>query len=125
MTEHIHSQTGIDIHPGVSIGKGLMIDHGTGIVIGETAVIKDQVRLYQGVTLGALSPQHSLANPNLKRHPTIENNVIVYSGATILGDVVIGEGSIIGGNVWITNDIPPHSKVFLKNGSSGQEVTKK
>ena len=122
MTEHIHSQTGIDIHPGVSIGKGLMIDHGTGIVIGETAVIKDQIRLYQGVTLGALSPQHSLANPNLKRHPTIENNVIVYSGATILGDVVIGEGSIIGGNVWLTHSIQPNSRVFLKDIDSALEV---
>ncbi|HIG77512.1 MAG TPA: serine acetyltransferase, partial [Candidatus Lambdaproteobacteria bacterium] len=100
----------------------LMIDHGTGIVIGETAVIKDQIRLYQGVTLGALSPQHSLANPNLKRHPTIENNVIVYSGATILGDVVIGEGSIIGGNVWLTHSILPNSRVFLKDVDSALEV---
>ncbi|MBS1256366.1 MAG: Serine acetyltransferase [Deltaproteobacteria bacterium] len=121
MTEHIHSKTGIDIHPGVSIGRGLMIDHGTGIVIGETAVIKDQVRLYQGVTLGALSPQHSLANPDLKRHPTIENNVIVYAGATILGNVVVGEGSIVGGNVWLTHSIPPRSRVFLKDADSVQE----
>jgi len=122
MTEHVHSKTGVDIHPGVTIGKGLMIDHGTGIVIGETAIIKDQVRLYQGVTLGALSPQHSLANPGLKRHPTIENNVIVYSGATILGDVVIGEGSIIGGNVWLTHSTEPHSRVFLKDADSAIEV---
>jgi len=121
MTEHIHSKTGIDIHPGVSIGRGLMIDHGTGIVIGETAVIKDQVRIYQGVTLGALSPQHSLVNPDLKRHPTIENNVIVYAGATILGDVVVGEGSIIGGNVWLTHSIPPNRMVFLKDTDSVQE----
>ena len=120
MTEHIHSKTGIDIHPGVSIGKGLMIDHGTGIVIGETAIIKDQVRLYQGVTLGALSPQHSLANPDMKRHPTIEDNVIVYSGATILGDSVIGEGSIVGGNVWLTHSIPPNSRIFLNEDASGQ-----
>ena len=125
MTEYMHSKTGIDIHPGVSIGKGIMIDHGTGIVIGETAIIKDQVRLYQGVTLGALSPQSSLSNPNIKRHPTIESNVIVYSGATILGDVVIGEDSIIGGNVWITKDIPPQSRVFLKNITTGQEIIKK
>jgi len=125
MTEYMHSKTGIDIHPGVSIGKGFMIDHGTGIVIGETAIIKDQVRLYQGVTLGALSPQSSLSNPNIKRHPTIESNVIVYSGATILGDVVIGEDSIIGGNVWITKDIPPQSRVFLKNITTGQEIIKK
>ncbi len=120
MTEHIHSKTGIDIHPGVQIGRGLMIDHGTGIVIGETAIINDQVRLYQGVTLGALSPQHSLANPDLKRHPTIESNVIVYSGATILGDVVVGEGSIIGGNVWLTHTIPPNSRVFLKDSDAVQ-----
>lgn len=125
MTEHIHSRTGIDIHPGVSIGKGLMIDHGTGIVIGETAIIKDQVRLYQGVTLGALSPQHSLANPDLKRHPTIEDNVIVYSGATILGDTVIGKGSILGGNVWLTHSIPPNSRIFLNEDTSGQEVKNK
>ena len=123
MTEYIHSRTGIDIHPGVSIGKGLMIDHGTGIVIGETAIIKDHVRLYQGVTLGALSPQHSLANPDLKRHPTIEDKVIVYSGATILGDTVIGEGSIVGGNVWLTHSIPPNSRVFLNEDTSGQEVS--
>ena len=122
MTEHIHSKTGIDIHPGVSIGKGLMIDHGTGIVIGETAIIKDHVRLYQGVTLGALSPQHSLSNPDLKRHPTIEDKVIVYSGATILGDTVIGEGSVVGGNVWLTHSIPPNSRVFLNENTSGQEV---
>ena len=125
MTEHIHSKTGIDIHPGVMIGKGLMIDHGTGIVIGETAIIKDQVRVYQGVTLGALSPEHSLANSNLKRHPTIENNVIVYAGATILGNVVIGEDSVIGGNVWLTQSIPPQSQVFLKDLTSAQEVRKK
>ena len=125
MTEYIHSRTGIDIHPGVSIGKGLMIDHGTGIVIGETAIIKDHVRLYQGVTLGALSPQHSLANPDLKRHPTIEDKVIVYSGATILGDTVIGEGSIVGGNVWLTHSIPPNSRVFLNEDTSGQEIKNK
>jgi len=121
MTEYIHSKTGIDIHPGVSIGRGMMIDHGTGIVIGETAIIKDKVRLYQGVTLGALSPQHSLANPELKRHPTIESNVIVYAGATILGDVEVGEGSIIGGNVWLTHSIPRNSRVFLKDTDSVQE----
>ena len=119
MTEYIHSRTGIDIHPGVSIGKGLMIDHGTGIVIGETAIIKDHVRLYQGVTLGALSPQHSLANPDLKRHPTIEDKVIVYSGATILGDTVIGERSIVGGNVWLTHSIPPNSRIFLNEDTPG------
>ena len=125
MTEHVHSKTGIDIHPSVIIGKGLMIDHGTGIVIGETAIIKDHVRIYQGVTLGALSPKNSMANPVLKRHPTIENNVIIYAGATILGDVVIGEGSIIGGNVWLTENISPQSQVFLKDVTSAHEVRKK
>ena len=125
MTEHVHSKTGIDIHPSVIIGKGLMIDHGTGIVIGETAIIKDHVRIYQGVTLGALSPKNSMANPALKRHPTIENNVIIYAGATILGDVVIGEGSIIGGNVWLTENISPQSQVFLKDVTSAHEVRKK
>ena len=125
MTEHIHSKTGIDIHPGVKIGKGLMIDHGTGIVIGETAIIKNQVRIYQGVTLGALSPKNSMVNPDLKRHPTIESNVIVYAGATILGDVVVGEGSVIGGNVWLTQDIPPQSQVFLKDATASLEVRKK
>ena len=106
-------------------GKGLMIDHGTGIVIGETAIIKNQVRIYQGVTLGALSPKNSMVNPDLKRHPTIESNVIVYAGATILGDVVVGEGSIIGGNVWLTQDIPPQSQVFLKDATAALEVRKK
>ena len=125
MTEHVHSKTGIDIHPSVIIGKGLMIDHGTGIVIGETAIIKDHVRIYQGVTLGALSPKNSMANPALKRHPTIENNVIIYAGATFLGAGVIGEGSIIGGNVWLTENISPQSQVFLKDVTSAHEVRKK
>tara|TARA_Y100001970_G_C14081240_1_gene774826 strand:+ start:23 stop:949 length:927 start_codon:yes stop_codon:yes gene_type:complete len=125
MTEYMHSKTGIDIHPGVLIGKGFMIDHGTGIVIGETTIIKDHVRLYQGVTLGALSPKKAMSNKTLKRHPTIESRVIIYSGATILGDVVIGEDSVIGGNVWITKNIPPKSKIFLKNNTSGQEIINK
>ncbi len=122
MSEHFHSKYGIDIHPGVQIGQGFMMDHGTGIVIGETANIGNNVCIYQGVTLGALSPQHAVSNPSMKRHPTIEDNVIVYSGATILGDVVIGAGSIIGGNVWLTHDVPPNSRVYLKDVTSGQEI---
>ena len=100
MTEYIHSRTGIDIHPGAEIGNGLMIDHGTGVVIGETAVIGNDTRIYQGVTLGALSPARSMADPELKRHPTIEDNVIIYSGATILGNVTIGTGSITPRQFW-------------------------
>jgi len=113
-TEYAHQITGIDIHPGAVIGLSFFIDHGTGIVIGETSVIGDNVKIYQGVTLGALSVDKSLAN--IKRHPTIENNVIIYSNAVILGgETVIGENSIIGGNTWITKSIPPDSIVFNKN----------
>ena len=113
MSEHAHGKTGIDIHPGAKIGRSFFIDHGTGVVIGETSVIGNHVRLYQGVTLGALSPRRSegAAFRHRKRHPTIEDNVIIYSGATILGDTTIGEGSIIGGNVWLVESVPPHSKV--------------
>ncbi|MCB9638066.1 MAG: serine acetyltransferase [Myxococcales bacterium] len=114
MTERAHSLTGIDIHPGASIAEGLFIDHGTGVVIGETAVIGRRVRLYQGVTLGAKSfPLDEHGNPikGIKRHPNLEDEVIVYSGATILGDVTIGEGSVIGGNVWLTHSVPPHSRI--------------
>jgi serine O-acetyltransferase len=117
MTEYAHRTTGIDIHPGATIGEDFFIDHGTGIVIGETTVIGRNVRIYQGVTLGALSFQRaedgSLAR-GYKRHPTIEDDVIIYAGATILGgDTVIGTGSVIGGNVWLTRSVPPHSKVLL------------
>ena len=122
MTEYIHSRTGIDIHPGAEIGRGLMIDHGTGVVIGETAVIGNDTRIYQGVTLGALSPLKSMADPELKRHPTIEENVIIYSGATILGKVSIGAGSIIGGNVWLVHDVPPGSRVYLEDAPEKQEI---
>ena len=122
MTEYIHSRTGIDIHPGAEIDKGLMIDHGTGVVIGETAVIGNDTRIYQGVTLGALSPARSMADPELKRHPTIEDNVIIYSGATILGNVTIGTGSIIGGNVWLVHDVPPGSRVYLEDAPEKQEI---
>jgi serine O-acetyltransferase len=117
MTEYAHSQTGIDIHPGADIGESFFIDHGTGVVIGETCQIGRQVRLYQGVTLGALSlPRDAGAKlKGRKRHPTIEDEVIIYSGATILGgDTVIGARSVIGGNVWLTESVPPDSKVTLK-----------
>ncbi|HWA55770.1 MAG TPA: serine O-acetyltransferase EpsC [Gemmatimonadales bacterium] len=110
ITEYAHRQTGIDIHPGARVGRSLAIDHGTGIVIGETAVIGDRVRLYQGVTLGALSVRKELARQ--KRHPTIEDDVVIYANATILGgDTVIGAGSVIGGNVWLTHSVPPGSVV--------------
>ena len=113
ITEHAHSFTGIDIHPGAEIGEFFFIDHGTGIVIGETCAIGNHVKLYQGVTLGALSVHKSLANT--KRHPTVQDNVIIYSNATILGgDTVIGHDSIVGGNVWITKSIPAYSTVYHK-----------
>lgn len=115
MSEHAHSQTGIDIHPGAKIGKRFFIDHGTGVVIGETAVIGDDVKLYQGVTLGALSlPRDSSGEliRQTKRHPTIERKVTIYSGATILGgDTIIGEHSVIGANTWVTDSVPPHTRV--------------
>jgi serine O-acetyltransferase len=108
-TEYAHSKTGIDIHPGAQIGEYFFIDHGTGIVIGETTVIGSNVKIYQGVTIGALSG----SNPKTKRHPTIEDNVIIYSGATIVGgETVIGHDSIIGGNVWLTYSVPPSSVVY-------------
>ncbi len=113
LSEYAHSQTGIDIHPGAQIGKYFFIDHGTGIVIGETSIIGDYVKLYQGVTLGALSVDKDMANT--KRHPTVENHVVIYSGATILGgNTTIGEHSIIGGNVWLTKTVEPYSTVFHK-----------
>jgi serine O-acetyltransferase len=113
MSEYIHGKTGIDIHPAAKIGKHFFIDHATGVVIGETCKIGDNVKIYQGVTLGALSVQKEKANT--KRHPTIEDNVTIYSGATILGgNTVIGKGSIIGGNVWITRSIPPGSTIYNK-----------
>ena len=114
ITEHAHNVTGIDIHPNAKIGKHFCIDHGTGIVIGETTEIGDHVKIYQGVTLGALSVRKEDAKT--KRHPTIENHVIIYSGATILGgNTVIGHNSVIGGNVWITQSIAPNSKVNYVN----------
>jgi len=117
MSEHIHSQTGIDIHPGAKIGKSFFIDHGTGVVIGETAEIGDNVKLYQGVTLGALSfPKDEKGNiiKGRKRHPTIGNNVVIYSGATLLGaETVIGDNVIIGGNVWITSSVPSGTRITI------------
>lgn len=113
LTEYAHSHTGIDIHPGAEIGEYFFIDHGTGIVIGETAVIGDHVKLYQGVTLGALSVDKAMMH--VKRHPTVQDHVVIYSGATILGgETVIGDHSIIGGNVWLTKSVPPHSTVYHK-----------
>ena len=114
--EYAHAVTGIDIHPGAHLGKGVFIDHGTGVVIGETATIGDNVKIYQGVTLGALSfPKDACGKiiKGAKRHPTIEENVTIYAGATILGDIVIGKGSVIGGNVWLTQDLEPGSKVTI------------
>ena len=111
LTEYAHSKTGIDIHPAAQIGEYFMIDHGTGIVIGETTIIGEHVKMYQGVTLGALSINKNMAMQ--KRHPTIEDNVVIYSGATILGgSTIIGEGSVIGGNVWLTASVPKGSLVF-------------
>ena len=114
ITEHAHSITGIDIHPGATIGEGFFIDHGSGVVIGETSTIGSRVRLYQGVTLGAKSfPLDEDGNPikGIKRHPIVEDDVIIYSEATILGRVTIGRGSVIGGNVWLTRDVAPDSVV--------------
>ena len=110
-TELVHSKTGIDIHPGAQIGRRFCIDHGTGVVIGETTIIGNDVKLYQGVTLGALSVSKDQAKQ--KRHPTIEDGVVIYAEATILGgETVIGEYSVIGGNVWLTQSVPPNSKVY-------------
>jgi serine O-acetyltransferase len=114
ISEYAHGKTGIDIHPGATIGKRFFIDHGTGIVIGETAVIGNEVKIYQGVTLGALSVSKDKAE--IKRHPTIENNVIIYANATILGgNTVIGRDSVIGGNVWLTDSIPSQTLVYHKS----------
>ena len=114
LTEWAHERTGIDIHPGATLGHPVVIDHGTGIVVGETAVIGNNVKLYQGVTLGALSVTKTLAST--KRHPTIENDVVIYANATILvGETVIGEGAVIGGNTWITSSVPANSIVYQRS----------
>jgi len=114
ISEHAHSLTGIDIHPGATIGERFFIDHGTGVVIGETARIGNRVRIYQGVTLGAKSfPLDDQGNPikGIDRHPAIDDDVTIYSGATILGTVTIGRGAVIGGNVWVTRDVPPGATI--------------
>jgi hypothetical protein len=118
MTEMAHSETGIDIHPGAHIGRYFTIDHGTGVVIGATCTIGDNVKIYQGVTLGAKSfPLDERGNPvkGIPRHPIIEDNVIIYANATILGRVTIGKGSVIGANVWVTEDLAPETKKYNKN----------
>ncbi len=112
MTEYAHSRTGIDIHPGAKLGRSFFIDHGTGVVIGETTEIGDNVKVYQGVTIGALAPAFGQLLRGHKRHPTIEDDVVIYAGATILGgDTVIGRGALIGGNVFITSSVPPLNQV--------------
>ena len=114
LTEYAHKKTGIDIHPGATIGASFCIDHGTGIVIGETTIIKDNVKIYQGVTLGGLTVGKTMQGS--KRHPTIEQGVVIYANATILGgETVIGENSVIGGNVWLTSSVPANSKVYHKS----------
>lgn len=127
LSEFAHTKTGIDINPGASIGNSFFIDHGTGVVIGETTLIGDNVKIYQGVTLGALNVRKEEAKT--KRHPTIENNVIVYSGTTILGgNTVIGHNSVVGGNVWLTKSIEPYSvvsnlsEIKVRNGKEKQEA---
>ena len=113
LAEHAHGKTGIDIHPAAKIGKRLCIDHGTGVVIGETAEIGENVKIYQGVTLGALSVTKEVSGT--KRHPTVGDNVVIYAGATILGgDTIIGDNSIIGGNVWLVESVEPGSKIYYR-----------
>jgi len=121
MTEWAHNKTGIDIHPGAEIGPSFFIDHGTGVVIGETTVIGRNVKIYQGVTLGAKSfPKDAQGRcvKGIKRHPNIEDNVTIYAGATILGDVTMGRDSIIGGNVWLIESVPPHTVVYQEGGQT-------
>lgn len=124
MSEHAHSITGIDINPGATIGKYFFIDHGTGIVIGETTKIGEHVKLYQGVTLGALSTRGGRKLNGKKRHPTIEDNVTIYSGASILGgDTVIGANSVIGGNVFLTHSVPQNTRVNVKNQELRMDIS--
>lgn len=125
ISEYAHSRTGIDIHPAATIGRRIFIDHGTGVVIGETAQIGNDVKLYQGVTLGALSTKRSAIEVDgirVKRHPTIEDNVTIYAGATILGgETVIGKGAVIGGNVWLVKSVPPGTKLYGRARPESQE----
>jgi len=132
IAEHAHARTGIDIHPGARIGRRFFVDHGTGVVIGETVEIGDRCVVYQGVTLGALAPRKGQLLRGVKRHPTLEDDVTIYAGATILGgETVIGRGSVIGGNVWLTHSIPPCSKVQIepphlqvqRDGSCQEQLT--
>jgi serine O-acetyltransferase len=114
ITEMAHSETGIDIHPGAKIGSYFTIDHGTGVVIGETCIIGDHVKLYQGVTLGARSfelDEHGKPIKGIPRHPILGNNVIIYSNATILGRISIGDGAVVGGNIWVTEDVKPGGRI--------------
>jgi len=128
LTEYAHSRTGCDIHPGAKIGDSFFIDHATGVVIGETSVIGDRVKLYQGVTLGALSfPRDSAGNliRDMRRHPTLEDDVVIYANATILGgETVIGKGAVIGGNVWVTQPVPPGGKLIVRPNDLQQLITK-
>jgi serine O-acetyltransferase len=127
MTEFAHNETGVDIHPGATIGREFFIDHGTGVVIGQTTTIGDRVKLYQGVTLGALSFPRDAGGELVrgrKRHPTLEDDVVVYAGATILGgETVVGRGSVIGGNVWLTSSVPPESRVTVSRDRLAYEIS--
>jgi serine O-acetyltransferase len=128
LTEWAHKETGIDIHPGATIGNSFFIDHGTGVVIGETSVIGDYVKIYQGVTLGALSfPKDSSGNiiKGAKRHPTIEDNVTIYANATILGNITVGRDSIIGSSVWIKEDIPASTRVLIQEPKTNHREIRK
>ncbi|ANF59089.1 serine O-acetyltransferase EpsC [Halotalea alkalilenta] len=125
ISEHAHSATGIDIHPGATIGRSFFIDHGTGVVIGETAIIGDRVRIYQAVTLGAKRfPANEAGHleKGLERHPIVEDDVVIYAGATILGRITIGRGTVIGGNVWLTRSVPPGSSVTQACLQDGQPI---
>ncbi len=120
LTEHAHEKTGIDIHPGATIGGSFFIDHGTGIVVGETTVIGERVRIYQGVTLGALSIPRQRRTQTKKRHPTIEDDVIIYANATILGgETVIGKGAVVGGNSWVTRSVAPGARLTVDGTTVG------
>ncbi len=124
ITELAHSATGIDLHPGAKIGERFSIDHGTGVVIGETTIIGNNVSLYKGVTLGAKNfVLDESGNPlNIPRHPRVENNVVIYSNATVLGCITIGHDSVIGGNVWLTNSVPPHSRIIQQKASDNISI---
>jgi serine O-acetyltransferase len=124
VAEIAHGDTGIDIHPGAQIGAGFFIDHGTGVVIGETAILGERVRLYQAVTLGAKSfpaAEDGSLRKGLPRHPVVEDDVVIYAGATILGRITIGHGSVIGGNVWLTHSVPPGSQVSQAQSKEGAQ----